>query len=164
MRLFEIIDNFWFLNDYFWYANIKSIKMNTTLIRKTIKMFREQYPLTIEQMANKCSMSDRNYLRIENGETKNLSIELLNNIAEALDISIFDLIPQESITIENVNQQIGGKNNTHIIVNKAQADLKETLDLLLEQQRVALKLFAETITALQKQIIDRYFVKPSKEK
>ncbi len=26
MRLFEITDNFWFLNDYFWYANIKSIK------------------------------------------------------------------------------------------------------------------------------------------
>lgn len=138
--------------------------MNTTLIRKKIKTLREQYPLTIEQMAVKCSMSDRNYSRIENGETKNLSVEALNCIAEALDCTIFDLIPQESITIETVNQQVGGINNTHIVVNNAQPDLKETLDLLLSQQKEALAIFTDSIFSMQQQILEAYLGKLPKEK
>lgn len=115
-------------------------------------------------MAVKCSMSDRNYSRIENGETKNLSVELLSAISEALDCSLFDLIPQESITIETVNQQVGGINNTHIVVNNTQPDLKETLDLLLSQQKEALTIFTESIFSMQQQILEAYLGKLPKEK
>jgi transcriptional regulator with XRE-family HTH domain len=130
--------------------------MNTILIRKNIKKLREEYPLTIVQMADRCFMNERNYARVESGESKNLSVELLHTIAVALGVSILDLLPQESINIKNVTQQVRGINNTNVTVNNSHQDVKKTCILLLEQQKQALQLFSESILSMQKQIIDEY--------
>ena len=68
-----------------------------------IRSMREQFDWTQEDMAEKLNMSISGYSKIERGET-NVNIERLQQIAEVLNINIFDLIPQREGHICLINE------------------------------------------------------------
>ncbi len=69
-----------------------------------IRSMREQCNWTQEDMAEKLNMSISGYSKIERGETK-VNIQRLQQIAEVLNINIFDLIPQNDGGICLINHE-----------------------------------------------------------
>ena len=66
--------------------------VSSKVLSKKIKKLRMQSGLSQDQMARKADMPYSTYLKIENGTTPNPSIQNVLNIAEALNISIDDLV------------------------------------------------------------------------
>lgn len=66
--------------------------VSSKILSKKIKTLRMQSGLSQDQMARKANIPYSTYLKIENGTTPNPSIQNVLNIAEALNISIDDLI------------------------------------------------------------------------
>jgi len=66
--------------------------VSSKILAKKIKKLRMQYSLSQDQMARKANIPYSTYLKIENGTTPNPSIQNVLNIAEALNISIDDLV------------------------------------------------------------------------
>lgn len=112
-------------------------------------------------MALKCCMSTRNYSRIENGETKNLTVEALNSISEALNISILDLLLERRL-IENTITQSGLSNN---ILPTSQSELKMALDILFEKNKELLENFNNSFSlSTHQQILEDFRTRfPKKE-
>lgn len=69
-----------------------------------IRSVRELSNWTQEEMAEKLNMSVSGYSKIERGETK-LNIQRLQQIAEVLNINMFDLLPQNEGSICLINQE-----------------------------------------------------------
>ncbi len=78
---------------------------------RRIKQLREFKNFTQEHMADMLSISQRAYSSIENGQTQ-LSVERLYEIAEALQVSINEIIGVETQNIYNNNF------NNHALHNK----------------------------------------------
>ncbi len=68
-----------------------------------IRSMREQCNWTQEDMAEKLNMSISGYSKIERGETK-VNLQRLQQIAEVLNINIFDLIPQREGHVCLINE------------------------------------------------------------
>ena len=66
--------------------------VSSKVLSKKIKKLRLQSGLSQDQMARKADMPYSTYLKIENATTPNPSIQNVLNIAEALNISIDDLV------------------------------------------------------------------------
>ncbi len=66
--------------------------VSSKIISKNIKKLRKQSGLSQDQMARKANMPLSTYLKVENGVTPNPSIQTLLNVAEALEISLDELI------------------------------------------------------------------------
>ncbi len=71
--------------------------VSSKTISKNIKKLRAKNGLSQDQMARKANMPLSTYLKIENGVTPNPSIQTLLNIAEALAISLDDLVGREGL-------------------------------------------------------------------
>ena len=65
---------------------------SSKIISKNIKKLRDKSGLSQDQTARKANMPLSTYLKVENGVTPNPSIQTLLNIAEALEISLDELL------------------------------------------------------------------------
>ena len=66
--------------------------MSSKVLSKNLKKLREAAGLSQDQMARKAGIPYSTYLKIENGVTPNPSIQTVLNIAEALEISLDELV------------------------------------------------------------------------
>ena len=66
--------------------------VSSKIISKNVKKLRKQSGLSQDQMARKANMPLSTYLKVENGVTPNPSIQTLLNVAEALEISLDELV------------------------------------------------------------------------
>jgi transcriptional regulator with XRE-family HTH domain len=66
--------------------------VSSKIISKNIKKLRDKTGLSQDQTARKANMPLSTYLKVENGVTPNPSIQTLLNIAEALEISLDELV------------------------------------------------------------------------
>jgi len=66
--------------------------VSSKIVSKNVKKFRQQADLSQDQMARKAGMPYSTYLKIENGTTPNPSIQNVLNIADALGISLDELV------------------------------------------------------------------------
>ena len=66
--------------------------VSSRTISKNIKRLRDKTGLSQDQTARKANMPLSTYLKVENGVTPNPSIQTLLNIAEALEISLDELV------------------------------------------------------------------------
>ena len=69
--------------------------VSSKIISKNIKKLRGKTGLSQDQMARKANMPFSTYLKVENGVTPNPSIQTILNIAEALNISVDELVGRE---------------------------------------------------------------------
>ncbi|VEG13505.1 helix-turn-helix domain-containing protein [Moraxella cuniculi] len=67
-----------------------------------IRTLREAKKITQEEFAEKLSMSASGYSKIERGETQ-LNLNRLQQIADILAISVFDLLPSSGGIIQTLN-------------------------------------------------------------
>ncbi len=93
----------------------QEIKVN---YHKRIKTLRETKNLTQEHMADVLHLSQRAYSSIENGQTQ-LTVERLYEIAEALQVSIGEIIGVENQNVYNNNF------NNHALNNKGNLVFKQ---------------------------------------
>jgi len=61
-------------------------------IYKTLRKLREQKGLTQEKLARLADLSNNTVIKIEAGKNKNPTLDTLKKIAQALDVSVDDLI------------------------------------------------------------------------
>ena len=66
--------------------------VSSKLLSKNIKKYREKLGLSQDQLARKANIPYSTFLKIESGYTPNPSIQTIANVAEALDISVDQLI------------------------------------------------------------------------
>ena len=66
--------------------------VSSKVLSKNLKKLREAAGLSQDQMARKAGIPYSTYLKIENGVTPNPSIQTVLNIAEALEISLDELV------------------------------------------------------------------------
>lgn len=130
-----------------------------------IRMFREQKKWTQEEMAEKLHLSLSGYAKIEQGKSQP-NVQRLQDIAEALGIQLFDLMPDsDNNMICLINE--GSLKQGHNFYSGSQAVMMEVEQLrlkmehlssqlsykdnLLEQQARELAMANELIAALKKQ-------------
>jgi len=115
-----------------------------------IRSIREQSNWTQEDMAEKLNMSISGYSKIERGETK-VNIQKLQQIAEVLNINIFDLIPQREGHVCLINE---GNNYQGIFSDQSHEIDKLNLiiqhkDELLSQQGKELDTLRDLLSILK---------------
>jgi transcriptional regulator with XRE-family HTH domain len=66
------------------------------IVSKNLKKLRQQAGLSQDQMARKAGMPYSTYLKIEYGTVPNPSIQKVFNIAEALGVSLDELVGRKS--------------------------------------------------------------------
>lgn len=71
-------------------------------IHDKIRVLREARKITQEELAEKLSMSASGYSKIERGETQ-LNINRLQQIADMLSVSVFELMPSSGGIIQTLN-------------------------------------------------------------
>lgn len=69
-----------------------------TAISKLVNQKRRALDLTIEQLAERASVSVSLISRIERGELTNISVNKLQSIASALNLTLSDFFPAEPLT------------------------------------------------------------------
>lgn len=79
-----------------------------------IRYFRELRKITQEDFADKLAMSPSGYSKLERGETK-LTVERVQQIADILQVSIFDLIATDQSVIHNINGGVGININNGVL-------------------------------------------------
>ena len=70
--------------------------MSSKILSKNLKKLRQQAGLSQDQMARKAGIPYSTYLKIENGTVPNPSIQNVLNIAEALGVSLDELVGRKS--------------------------------------------------------------------
>lgn len=66
--------------------------LSNKIISRNVKKHRQKLGLSQDQLARKANVPYSTYLKIESGYTPNPSIQTIVNIAEALNISLDDLV------------------------------------------------------------------------
>ena len=69
--------------------------VSSRIISKHVKKLRKQSGLSQDQTARKANMPLSTYLKVENGVTPNPSIQTLLKVAEALEVSLDELVGRE---------------------------------------------------------------------
>lgn len=93
-------------------------------------------------------MDKRNYQRIESGEKKNIDVEMVFRIAEALEVNPFELLVQEALNIEHIEH-----NNIVGVTVYANADIaKHYQQIMAEKDKTITDL--NGIIAVKDKIID----------
>lgn len=86
----------------------KQIEKEIRKVCENIKKIRTMKGYSQQNMADELNMTQRNYGRIENGET-DLTLYMLYKICHALGVDISVVLNlKENIILHNVNQQNGG--------------------------------------------------------
>jgi len=105
--------------------------MNATVNSK-IRNARSQKGYTQEYMADNLGISQKQYSRIESGESR-LSLNYLEKICEQLEINPQDLFACE-VKQENRNQSGGLANSAYLIVNEFSEKLIEQYEKRLQDK------------------------------
>lgn len=74
-----------------------------------IRQLREEKKWSQEYMASRLGLSPNGYAKIERGETR-LTLTRLNEVAQILEIDIFELMQSET---QNIDYQIGNNHINH---------------------------------------------------
>ncbi len=135
-------------------------------VHEKIREIRDKKRWSQEEMATRLNMSAGGYAKIERGETR-LNLPRLEQIAEILEVDIFDLIHrQDGCTVYQV---IEGDNNNHIsygnqdekqhqeikqlnLIIQHKDELLQHKDGLLQQQQRELQTQQEMIQLLKQQL------------
>ena len=72
--------------------------LSSKIISKNIKKYRWKSGLSQDQLARKANVPYSTYLKIESGYTPNPSIQTIINIAEALNLTIDELVGRKKKT------------------------------------------------------------------
>ncbi|MBA7573407.1 hypothetical protein ES708_15203 [subsurface metagenome] len=72
--------------------------LSSKILAKNVKKYRIDRGLSQDQMARKADMPYSTYLKIESGITTNPSLQTLVNIAEALEISLDELVGRKTLS------------------------------------------------------------------
>ena len=91
------------------------------LIGQKIKYFRKEKDISQKELADKIEMSRTSLVQIENGVQK-IQIDKLYQIADVLNITVSDLIPNE----EEIKIKITSISNNEI----NPTDIKEVIDII----------------------------------
>ncbi|MGK8249863.1 helix-turn-helix domain-containing protein [Moraxella lacunata] len=131
---------------------------NCMLVFEKIKDIRETKGFTQEEIANALEISPSGYSKIERGETR-ISIDRLQQIADILEVNIFDLIPNKEHNI--IYELNGGYNNfqgNYYSGDKSQAEIEKLQliiahkDELLAQKDDELKTLKGILALLQEKL------------
>ncbi len=110
--------------------------MNTAHLRRKIKQVREKKEITLDEMAEKLHMDKRSYQRIESGEKKNIDVQTVFQIAEALEKDPFELLAQDALNIEHIEH-----NNIVGVTVFANADIaKQFEQIIAEKDKIIINL------------------------
>jgi transcriptional regulator with XRE-family HTH domain len=116
--------------------------MSTPGIRAKIKSMRVERKISQSQMAKLLNMDERNYKRIENGEKKNLDLDLLTRIADVLETDVPELLRTEVVNIEKIGDNTGTAVTTgagnEVTVNNFPIELKQLYDEMLQELRAVI--------------------------
>jgi transcriptional regulator with XRE-family HTH domain len=80
-----------FYDKKFYHIFIKGLKINDMEVSKAIRATREKKGLTQADMATRMNTERSNYARLESRDT-NLTLKQLQGIADALEVTIYDII------------------------------------------------------------------------
>ncbi len=72
--------------------------LSSKILAKNVKKYRIDRGLSQDQMARKADVPYSTYLKIESGITTNPSLQTLVNIAEALEISLDELVGRKTLS------------------------------------------------------------------
>ena len=72
--------------------------LSSKILAENVKKYRIDRGLSQDQMARKADMPYSTYLKIESGITTNPSLQTLINIAEALEISLDELVGRKTLS------------------------------------------------------------------
>lgn len=128
------------------------------LVFDKIKDIRETKGLTQEDVADALNLSASGYSKIERGETR-LNLERLQQIADVLEVNIFDLIPNRENNF--IHEISGGYNNfqgTYHVNDKSQIEIEKLQltikykDQLLAQKDDELNTLKSVLALLQEKL------------
>lgn len=116
-------------------------------IGEKIREFRIRKGYSQEVMADILEMSSTGYAKIEQNKTPNLSLKRLNQIAEALETNIFELLSLGEKNTYYIHSETGGSAGFNYTINQ---------NIPMEYQRVCVENdhLKEKITLLQEKISD----------
>lgn len=115
-----------------------------------LKIFREVYNHTQEEIASMLGISQNTYSRIERNP-KNLTAEQAQKLAEFYNVSIADLLSETAPTLSFTDNKIGNngyvnsiENDNHVSANISEiTSLKEEIAFLRKQNEELMKLLAD---------------------
>jgi transcriptional regulator with XRE-family HTH domain len=115
-----------------------------------LKIFREVYNHTQEEIANMLGISQNTYSRLERNP-KNLTAEQAQKLAEFYNVSIADLLSETAPTLSFTDNKIGNngyvnsiENDNHVSANISEiTSLKEEIAFLRKQNEELMKLLAD---------------------
>ena len=113
-------------------------------IPSKIRNARNNKGFSQEYMAEVLGISQRQYGRIENGES-HMNLQYLEKISKELDIKLEDFFTNE-ISQENHKQSGGLANSAHIIVNEFSEKLIEQYEKRLIEKDEQIDLLKEQLT------------------
>ncbi|OOR90775.1 helix-turn-helix domain-containing protein [Moraxella bovis] len=128
------------------------------LVFEKIKDIRETKGFTQEEIAHALKISPSGYSKIERGETR-INIDRLQQIADILEVNIFDLIPNKEHNI--IYELNGGYNNfqgNYYSGDKSQTEIEKLQliiahkDELLAQKDDELKTLKGILALLQEKL------------
>lgn len=116
------------------------------IIGEKIRKIRSIKGYNQEYMAQKLSISQRSYSKLERGEIK-IDWNRINDIAEILEVDPITLVNGEDIiTFNNCNQS--GKQNT-IHNNYFPEEIKKNYDILLSEKDKIIQFLQDTISKME---------------
>lgn len=107
-----------------------------------------------EYMADRLGISQRQYGRMENGES-NIALHYLEMISKELDMKPEDLFTND-VNQENNHQSGGFSNAAHIIVNEFSEKLIEQYEKRLSEKDETIALLKEILAQKDEQIKSMY--------
>lgn len=119
-------------------------------IGNKIKRVRIQKSLTQEKIAEKLYMTPAGFGKIERGET-DITLKKLEQICEALEVSVFQIISLDDKNVFNVNDNalqygtLGYMNHIHSEKNETTLKLFETLKEELQEKNDIIKKLLEIV-------------------
>lgn len=120
-----------------------------------IRTLREAQKITQEEFAEKLSMSASGYSKIERGETQ-LNINRLQQIADILSVSVFDLMPNSGGIIQTLNGAYHFNGTFNQYGDTAKQEIEklqltiEHLKQMLEQKDKEIEMQKELLTLYKK--------------
>jgi transcriptional regulator with XRE-family HTH domain len=123
-------------------------------VLKKIKAARKERGLTLESMANELGMSDSNYRKIENNQTR-LSLENFLKIAKELDVSVNDLLAIKPKTEYHQNNNEKGTFIGHQELVNYYQDNKEITNRYISSLEERIKYLQEENLFLRQQLPEK---------